>query len=107
MPPVDHRGDAGLALHVGPALTADQRVDPQGAAGPDEPDRGDMRAARPDGGHPAGPLLGEERVELLGTHRDHPAPPLLSHHRFLLFSARDYSTAAPARAHYAITSRHG
>src|SRR5208282_431676 len=77
--PVDHRRHPGIALQVGPALAAGQRVDPQGAAGPGEPDRRDVRPVRPERRQPAGPLLAEERIHFPGTHRDHPAAPLLSH----------------------------
>src|SRR5271166_3663620 len=77
--PVDHSRHPGIALQVGPALAAGQRVDPQGAAGPGEPDRRDVRPVRPERRQPAGPLLAEERIHFPGTHRDHPAAPLLSH----------------------------
>src|SRR5271157_100419 len=77
--PVDHSRHPGIALQVGPALAAGQRVDPQGAAGPGEPDRRDVRAVRPEGRQPTGPLPAEERIHFPGTHRDHPAAPLLSH----------------------------
>src|SRR6185295_14534985 len=63
----------------GPPLAAGQRVDPQGRAVPDEPDRRDVRAARPEARQPAGPLHAEEGVPLLVAHRDHPTAPLLSH----------------------------
>ena len=79
LPRVDHRGHPGVALDVGPPLAAGQRVDPQERAVPDEPDRRDVRAARPEARQPAGPLLTEERVPLLRAHRDHPTAPLLSH----------------------------
>src|SRR6185295_16153552 len=63
----------------GPPLAAGQRVDPQGRAVPDEPDRRDVRAARPEARQPAGPLHAQEGVPLLLAHRDHPTAPLLSH----------------------------
>src|SRR6476659_8648718 len=79
LPRVDHRRHPGVALDVGPPLAAGQRVDPQGRAVPDEPDRRDVRAARPEARQPAGPLHAQEGVPLLLAHRDHPTAPLLSH----------------------------
>ena len=79
LPRVDHRRHLGVALDIGPPLAAGQRVDPQGAAVPDEPDRRDVRAARPGRRQPAGPLLAEEGIPFLRAHRDHPTAPLLSH----------------------------
>jgi hypothetical protein len=83
---VDDDRDPGVTAHVGPSLAADERVDPQRLPVPDEPDRRDVRAARPGRGKPAGPLLAQERGQLLGVHRDHPAAPLLFDHRGCLIS---------------------
>jgi hypothetical protein len=39
-----------------------------------------VRAVRAGGGEPAGALLAQEGVQLVGAHRDDPAAPLLSLH---------------------------
>ena len=59
---VDDRADARVALQVGPALAARDRVEPQAALVPQEPQRGRVRAVRADRGDPAGALGGEELV---------------------------------------------
>ena len=84
---VDHHRDPGVAGHVGPPLAAGERVNPDRLPVPDEPDRSDVRAVRPGGGEPAGPLVAQERVQLPSAHRDHPAAPLLSFHKKTIMTA--------------------
>ena len=61
-----------------------ERVQPQHAAVPDEPERGGVRPVGTGGRDPAGPLGGQERVALRLGHGDRPAPPLLLHRHPLL-----------------------
>src|SRR5262245_35199113 len=76
---VDEDRHPRVAGEVRPALAPDDAVQPQRRAVPDEPQRRRVRrAVGADRRDPAGTRVAQERVDLLGGHRDPLAAPLLT-----------------------------